>query len=500
MSISSVIGRPYSIFDSTRTYKSSNIVHNATVNCGNPDVRKKTLYQCRRDVYSQLSFGYPWSPDGSQRFSRHKLNVTEENNLLKDALDSLTHMCYNHDISQTCLKETGIQDYCLATIGQLNRKPLSDFICHHQRRDENLVHSLQCLHDTRLMTMLYFHIADRCRGFGILDYIMRRYKNAYFYRLDVTPWFNQAFTPRLYCLPRSVIFNCVRGIIEDHCGAMAANFVQNYLIYLQDWFGEVLQSAGLDSNICDHANSSDKVASRPHIAPGQTKFGISRLLEIVGPGTALDTISGEYLQKYLLGLSEDELCTNIYVFRAYIACLLSSDDKSENSRFNILQFGHQQIPIPYHGTQCSRLEQFTACWNLLKETCGISKVRGLEQHATLLVEGCKIQSDMDTVGCHWQDMLLPHYIQASRVTMWPITSQGLSNPMSLDEAHYYNFNGVLYNLDTVISLLQPGVEEISRKCGTQPAKRLRDLLNNIRYLQRDAMKYVIFLSSNILPK
>ena len=276
---------------------------------------------------------------------------------------------------------------------------------------------------------------------------------------------------------------------------MAANFVRKYLIYLQEWFGQALQSAGFDSNICDHAISSDKVARMPHIVPGQTKFGISRFLKIAAPGTALDTVYGKTLVTYLQGLSE-ELCTTINAYDAYAACFLSSDDKSENSRFNILQFAHQQLGIIYHGAHCSRLEQFTACWNLLKETCG-SKVRGLEQHATLLVEGCKIQSEMDTVGCHWQDMLLPHYIQASRVTMWPITSQCLNNPMFLDGAQYDSFNSVMSDLDTVISLLQPGVEEISRKCGTQPAKRIRDLLNNIRYLQRDAMKYSLLTAKTV---
>ncbi len=441
----SVIGRPYSIFDNTIIYKHPSIVHNLTVNCGDYAARKKTAFQCQRDGYHMVRFGYPWS--------------------------------------------SGIQDYCLATVDYTNFQPRFDYICHHQRRDENLVHSLQCLHDTRLLTMLYFHIADRCRGFGILDNVMRRYKNAYFYRLNITPWLNQAFTPRLHCLPRSVISTCIRNIVQDHCGTMTADFVQNYLIYTQDWFGQALRSAGLDSNICDHAISSGMISSRPHIAPGQKKFGISRLLEIAAPGTALDTVYGQHVLTYLQGLSEEELCTTLSVYNVYAACLLSSDDKSENSRFNILQFAHQQMEIIYHGTQCSRLEQFTACWNLLQETCG-SKVRGLEQHATLMVEGCKIQSDMDTVGCHWQDMLLPHYIQASRVTVWPLTSQCLADPMFLEDAQYDSFNSVMRDLDTTISLLQPGVEEISRKCGSQTAKRLRDLLDHIRYLQRHSVTYV----------
>ncbi len=136
-----------------------------------------------------------------------------------------------------------------------------------------------------------------------------------------------------------------------------------------------------------------------------------------------------------------------------------ADDRSEKSKFNILQFAHQQLGVSYHGVQCSRLEEFTACWNLLQQICG-PKVRGWELHATLLVEGCKIQSELDTVGCHWQDMLLPHYIQASRLTVWPMVSQCLQDPMYLESSYYsltFNmFNSVMDDLNTVISLLQPG--------------------------------------------
>ncbi len=51
------------------------------------------------------------------------------------------------------------------------------------------------------------------------------------------------------------------------------------------------------------------------------------------------------------------------------------------------------------------------------------------------------------------------------------------------------------NLDTVISLLQPGVDDISRKCGPAPAKRIISLINKLRYLQRDAAKYFFELQA-----
>ncbi len=266
---------------------------------------------------------------------------------------------------------------------------------------------------------------------------------------------------------------------------MTADLVQNYLIYYQDRFNQALKSVGLNSNICDYNISTGIVpCSMPPLPSGHTKLSISRLLEITAPGTALDTVLGKFLVVFLRGTSREELCTINYAYAAYVACVMSSNDNS-NRKFNIVQFAQQQLPLIYTGAHCNRLEQFTACWNILRETCG-PKVRGLEQHATLLVEGCKMQSELDTVGCHWQDMLLPHYLQASRVTAWPIVFQCMRNPWSLEDTHY-NKAMTMDDLDTVISLLRPGVEEVSRKCGSQPATRLASLLIKLRYLQRDTL-------------
>ena len=278
---------------------------------------------------------------------------------------------------------------------------------------------------------------------------------------------------------------------------MAADFVQNYIVYHQEWLSQVLQSAGLDSDICDSYVTSDMVLSRPPIPTDYNNLGISRLLEITTPGTALATVRGEIIMEYLHSLPGEELCTTYNAYIAYDACLMSSFDKTERSKFNILQFAHQMFWFSYHGIQCSRLEEFTACWNLLQEICG-PKVQGLEHHATLLVEGCKIQSELDIVRCHWQDMLLDYYLQASRVTVWPTVSQCLQNPMALEDSYYSTCTSIFHDLDTVITLLQSGVDEIGRKCGLQPANRIRVLLNKVHYIQRDAFKYSDLYMNNVV--
>ncbi len=486
--------RPYIKFDnkSANSYDRPKNGHNVTVHCEDWNVLRKTAFQCQRGIREVITYGYPWLRYPSQRKSRNDPNITVTTKPLNDALDSLDHVCNIHDRSSRCLMESGIPTYCLGTpIGdnaEIDIQMIFQFICHHRRRDETLVRSLQCLRETRVMAVLYFHIANRCGGFDILDTIMRRDKNEHFYILDIRPYWEMAIVPGQYCLQRSLITSCVRNVVESSCGTMTADFVQNFMIYMQDQYGHDLQSVGLSANICEQDVTFDKAFSRPPISAGYITLDISRLLGSIAPGTALDTVLGRYLLGYLHGLSVEELCNIHNTYAAYGTCVMSADDKSEKSKFNIVQYAHQIFPDEYHGTQCSRLVQFQACWNMLQEICG-PQVRGLEQHATLLVEGCKIQSALDATGCHWQDMLLRHYIQASRVTVWPLSFGRSTNPLFLETSKYDSLNSVSDDLETVITRLQPGIREISDKCGPHPANELRVLFNKLRFLQRDALVY-----------
>lgn len=83
--------------------------------------------------------------------------------------------------------------------------------------------------------MMFFHIANRCRGIGILDDLMRHQKNAYFYLLDVSPFWDKQILLPLYCLPKGVVAICIRQPIDDYCGATTADLVQHYILYMQDW-------------------------------------------------------------------------------------------------------------------------------------------------------------------------------------------------------------------------------------------------------------------------
>ncbi len=177
---------------------------------------------------------------------------------------------------------------------------------------------------------------------------------------------------------------------------------------------------------------------------------------------------------------------------------MSADDISETNRFNVLQFAHQILYFVYHGSQCSRLEQFTTCWNLLQETCS-AKVRGFALHANLLVVGCKIQNQMDAAGCHWQDMLLGHYIRASQLTAWPLGGQATASLMYLEHTASYKAN-ITEDLDRLIDILRPGAKEVSQRCGIQIGKLLKSFLSKLQYLQRNAFNKSVSVSENIRLK
>ncbi len=77
------------------------------------------------------------------------------------------------------------------------------------------------------------------------------------------------------------------------------------------------------------------------------------------------------------------------------------------------------------------------------------------------------------------------------MTVWPLPHEVLCDPLALESAH--SPARAIKDLDAVISILQPGVEEISRKCGSKPARRLQAVLQKLRYIQYDALKGEVML-------
>ncbi len=482
----------------TRTSKfdhSSQALHNVTVDC--PDVQRLGIIasRCQNDLSELAMNGFPWI------LRRDVIDLKSSKDVpytLGDGLDSLDHVCNTLDRTRLCLHDNDIRDYCLLTTmlsGGITPQTHFYFMCHLRRRDENLVRSLRCLHDKRVLSMLPFHIGKQC-GLSALDRMMGSRKNADFYLYDTVPLREEPHLPSLFCLPSDVISPCVEAIVEQRCGADSADLVKEYLLYHQDRVRRSLASAGLPTNICELGTSDYDYAPKNvsfDIMAQYGKTGFDRLLEMAAPGSALDTAFGRYVMAFINAVREDELCFE-YPYMAYSACKLASDSKIEPGKFNILQYAHQLMPFVYHGARCSMLHKFTACWTLLRQICG-PRVRGFALHATLWVGGCEIQSQMNEVGCPWQDMLLEEYVRAGSLTVWPLTSQAFHNAMFLERQTYVA--SIQRELEDVISLLQPAVDEIAAKCGREPASRLSSFFRMLRYVQLDGLKYALNLEKNL---
>ena len=464
--------------------------HRITIDCGDPRALDMKMIQCGGYLYQLFGQGFPWSGISP--------NITYErgnNGSLKDALDSLDYVCETVDRTRRCLRENNIHGYCLLMNkipGLLDSMMYFEVIC--RKRDENVVHSLQCLRDKKVLSTLYFNIAQQC-DFDILDDLMVHYRNAYFYTLDILPLrANPSYVPGIvYCLPKTIISTCIGQIIEDQCGLASSVLVQKSFLYLQDRLRAALESAGLDTDICHHdpASSGKIQVTSPNIPPSMSssskETAFARFLDEAAPGTALDTVYGQYLRSIIWAVNAEKLCfyLSYYTFRV---CLMAADDKLEKPKFNILQEAHQGIPVFYHGSQCQRRGVFKSCWNLFQQICGRQAIP-YATHADLMVGGCEIQEKMDRIGCHWQDMLIGHYIEAMRQTSWKI-----NNPMCLQDLRQ-SLNGTrqIRDLIQLISFILPGVEEIRERCGAEPAAEIRSFIQRLNYTQLDTAKYAITL-------
>ncbi len=97
-------------------------LYDVTIDCGNLTVRSQTVSQCQGDLLHMIHNGYPWTIGGIHKYTQSDKNQTNVTNTLslRDSLDSLDHACHIHDKSRTCLEESNIRDFCLATTGGIH--------------------------------------------------------------------------------------------------------------------------------------------------------------------------------------------------------------------------------------------------------------------------------------------------------------------------------------------------------------------------------------------
>ncbi len=479
-------------------------IQNETVDNICPSGTADKITHCRKTLDETASMGFPWTrslwemPVGS-----HKHNP------LKDILSNLNHICQLFSRFQNCISEQSIIDYCLMIPPnqKLMLKVTFDFICNVEPRNENTFRSLQCLYDTRVMSLLYFHIGNECPdGPEILDNQMKVFKTAFFYTLDIPAAFCKRNNPPVIIdalnLPTAVARGCVKDIVERRCGELTGRLIVQFIEFLKKQNANALVQVGLSPLPADpdhipkfqnnmspstalhtFCNSSGNLAARLH-GLEDPRLELTRILLEESAGTALDTVAGKRLLDNLNELmNSTQPCSLKLLGLQFEVCKLFSIDKSEPPKYSILQAGHRFHYALGFGTQCSRLQDLMFCWNLTKEVCGPA-TRGFEHDIILQNESCHMQEYMESIECEWQDTMFDFYIQASRHSLWPTALQS-GKPLYLDRQTFM-LQEVTNSQHHLIYLLQAGVERIARICGQGAADRLLEVYRKLNYTLADA--------------
>ncbi len=439
---------------------------------------------CSDRLKQTALYGYPWFPSTSPNDNRAVG--------MGDSEDPIQQVCAGFYDYKECLSEHGIGDYCLMVcsfpVNAFYLKTTFEFICENNKDIGELMRSLQCVHSTRVLTVMMFYIGHT-HGSGILNEIVQRWKILWFHILNIKPAQYNPAVPPLFCMTMEEIAVYVRPVIVSHCGDSASDLVQNYLSYQSNHYQDVMEEVGLNRNLCEAYNAeSEFILSLPtpierlHQDPNVMQF--IKMAKRRSSGSALNTAYGEMLLHHLGG-DDGHLCTREMLYIAYVVCVLVSDALDGASRFNIVQFAHPLFSWLPHGTQCTRLSVFIQLWNHVRETCG-SLTRGYEHHFLLFVEGCHIQEQMDLSSCPWQDMLFGYYIEAANTTVWPVLGQPPGNPMWLAGAQYSGPD-LADSLTWIFDILESGVMEVDVRCGEDLSEGLMELYSKLKFTLRDAI-------------
>ncbi len=457
----------------------------------------REIMQCGRDIVRLAINGFPWSlPSMSQTKNQHRNQQVEPGNF-NDSLDLINHMCKVFDDFSRCLDQHAIPDECLiAGVGSgFKQHVVFEFVCHIQQRGTDLLHSLQCLKDTRVVDLLVFYLADRTGTH--IDDMAQGTVNALFRLLQSEEVWLKYFTnpvtlyslasAGLICLPQSVLSHHVSFIIDRKCGSHAAYLVRDFYLYFRTRFNSVLGKMGFTTNICDKKTRRNPTIGSVSAVPDDTKRdgvlnrSIDQFLEENSPGTAMDTAWGRFIRVTIASMAEKEFCDPVLGTIKFQACLFVSYNPSGKARFNVLPYAHSVGPYNFAPfPDSSSLKLFRSCWNILQQMCGPNTTY-YEYEYRISAGSREIQKMMDNVTCEWQDMLIRLYIEASEHgNLWPTSLNVNHNPMFLTSANY-SYGSVTTSMSGLISVLSYGVKEISVRCSVVSAKRFKLLYHQLKY-------------------
>ena len=458
----------------------------------------QTIAQCVKMLVPFVRNGFPWGFTHMSAIQNQFRNHKMQSSNLRDPLDPINHVCKVFGDFLRCLDQHAIPSECLLSgpTDVFEVHTVFQFICDIQPRSTDLLHSLQCLKGSRVLDLLVFYLAERTGTH--IDDMVQGTVNAFFRFLN-----NVDFAPTylvnpfsieltlihgLICLPKSVISHDVAFIIDRKCGSHAAEFVRNFSLFYRSRFNSALSKMGLPTSICDKETRRNPTGDRIYAPSGDTEkdhiissTSFDQFLDKNSPGTAMDTVYGGIIRDIIKTLPETEFCRPLTGLTfTFQSCVLLSYDSSGKTKFNVLQYAHSVLSLPFTPlSDSSRLKVFRSCWNLLQQICGPNTTY-YEYYYHVSVGSREIQRMMDNLTCEWQDTLIRHYIEASGHGNWPTSYNAFTGPMHLSNGTYTS--GDLGNsMSDVISAVRRAVKEISARCSVASANRIDLFYQRVNY-------------------
>ncbi len=185
---------------------------------------------------------------------------------------------------------------------------------------------------------------------------------------------------------------------------------------------------------------------------------------------------------YIKGMPHQDFCDPLLgLLVSFQICNLMSLDLPGKARFNVLQYAHVIVSLPFATySDGSSLKMFYTCWNLILQICG-HNTSYYEYSYRVSAGSRETQRMMENMTCEWQDMLIGHYIEASEHgNIWPTAMNVPKNPWFLSYARY-TFGNLTNSLSGLLSAVSPSLKEISAKCRMASAKRFRLFYDRLQY-------------------
>ncbi len=467
--------------------------------CTREIVRKQD--ECVTKLALLLSSGFPWATDAMPETQNQTRNQDRQRRTLGDPLDPINYVCQVFGDFLRCLGPIPME--CRVTGRNFEIYTSFTFICHKQPRSIDLLHSLQCLKESRVLDLLVLYLANR-PGTHIDD-MAQGTVNALFRMLNSSELIGKyygspilltsAFAAGYVCLPERVISHDVSFIIDRKCGAHAADLVRDYYLYYRTTLNSAFSKMGFPDNMCDKETRRNPTIDRVFAAPdyvgndGTLSREFCQFLEENSPGTGMDTAYGASLMHIIKNMRDRDFCKPILGLMVVTeTCFLLSYDPSGKARFNVLEYAHSINNVPFQPfPDSSSLKMLHSCWNLLQQICG-HNITYWEYNYRVSAGSSEIQRMMDDLTCEWQGMLIGHYIEASEHgNIWPTILSMPYNAMYLSNATF-TFGGLTNSMSDLLSVVSRGVKEISAKCGMASANRIRLFYDRLQYKFYDMLQ------------